>query len=351
MRDIPYISQLCCPLPLPTYPLHFRQDLNAQQPLQQEVAKYATLLAEYGLSLDDLQMRDLPFYSRRSWWLHQEHPEVWFPIKSLEHTKMLEIQEKTAQSSYFRGPQSKSQQHTLDMLDLCRSQAECLAVWLSAAALRLQKQHWERDFIKGDAGEQLRRLGAWCREVLHPKNEDARFWPWHHSATSALPFDQAKDVAEPLEVLLVKTIVVNLARVVPIRLQILHQPATPEDVEAFEKIEAREAAEHAAFQEHLAAQRGAHAAARQEREALEETRLKEASERRLEIVDPKRRANLTPNDIDYRTISDVELVTLANDMPLTALAVRCGVSNVAIGKRLKKAGWVNPRAKPRGRKP
>lgn len=71
------------------------------------------------------------------------------------------------------------------------------------------------------------------------------------------------------------------------------------------------------------------------------------TERRFEALNPNLSADLKPLSRSLKDTNPDELIGLANDRPLTHLAIEFGVSDVAIKKRLKKLGWVSPRRKMR----
>jgi Zn-dependent peptidase ImmA (M78 family) len=54
-----------------------------------------------------------------------------------------------------------------------------------------------------------------------------------------------------------------------------------------------------------------------------------------------------PLSRSLKEISIEELKSLADERPLSHLAIEFGVSDKALSKRLQKAGWISPRAKMR----
>jgi len=69
----------------------------------------------------------------------------------------------------------------------------------------------------------------------------------------------------------------------------------------------------------------------------------ERTKRRQQALGSAATADLIPLSRSLKQTAPDELVSLANDQPLTHLAIEFGVSEAALRKRLKKAGWVSPR--------
>lgn len=71
------------------------------------------------------------------------------------------------------------------------------------------------------------------------------------------------------------------------------------------------------------------------------------TKKRRERLNPRLTADLVPLSRSLKEISIEELKSLADERPLSHLAIEFGVSDKALSKRLQKAGWISPRAKMR----
>lgn len=82
----------------------------------------------------------------------------------------------------------------------------------------------------------------------------------------------------------------------------------------------------------------------------DEHKAPERTAKRQKKLNPQLTGDLVPLSRSLKETSPEELMQLANDRPLTHLAIEFGVSEPALRKRLDKLGWISPRGWAKRRK-